>query len=1225
VSTLNTPATAGAETAELSGRYRLISSIGRGGMGAVYRAFDRLGQREVAYKRLLTDQGHARGRRAALFQREYETLARLAHPGIVEVYDYGIDPSGPYYTMEFVSGRDLAQLTPLPVRDACVVLRDVASALALIHARGLIHRDLSPNNVRLTPDGRAKLIDFGALSPFGRASEVVGTPAFVAPECLRGAALDQRTDLYALGALLYLALTGKLAVRAHTFAELQDRWALDVVPPSRHLQSIPSALDELVLALLRHDPLARPTSAAEVIERLSVIADLPDEADERKVAHSYLAHPPLVGRDELMQQMEQLTRGALGGRGASVLLESQPGIGRTTILDSLAVQAMLAGATVLRESGGTHPSAYGAARELARAARAYTAADGARHSLPGSADAFAAPALEPARTPFEAAARRERLLSTLQQSLIDASAANPLVVLVDDVHLLDPESIVVLAALAERIAELPMLLVSSVAAGDAAKDPGALARLLELSERVTLPVLQREQIVELFRAVFGDAPNAQRVALWLHEQAGGNLSHSIDLARTLLNRRLVRYARGSFVLPHDIDEQTLGNQPTSSFLARLDGLSAASSTLCALLSVHEGAMTLPQLAVAVHESEHSVFLALGELLARGMVVLAGEEVHFAGASARRAVEASLPEAARRDMHLRVARGLLARRRDAESSILAARHLMQGGDELHGAQLLARVSGEEWFEGEVGAKHARLLEDALGVLQSAGWSDARCVSILTAICRSGFYGDYATQNRHLTRTLDVLSNLTGLTLATRLRPLLGAKLSLYVALLFAALRCSLTPHTRRMGGLRGALTGLLNVAGSSTAAACCAFDPETACAIAERLAPLGVLPDNAAPSVAYRFCKATAALGSGEFAVAAQGYEKLLDVLSRPVLGFDETLQRDHWLGCLHGMAQVEVINCHPKALELADRLSQAHPFYAPHAEDVRASYYAMRGEQDRGDVHARRAEMLAMRGGMSWSSVCVTSVHSLYAAVLTRNPAALARLVPEFERMAEIAPNMLLYRDICCAQLDLLRGRTQAAITRFEQVLAAPKAKTLPTRRADRGMYARALAADGQYERASALSRDVLEQLPAELTQFQVFIQTPLLILAESELALGELDGAAARVERRLAEIADTKNPLNLGALHQLRARIALRAGHIASFRMHFDEMTRWFQMTRNPCLIQQCDELSAEAAAAGVWLKREAPLAPQEVVAGQTLDQSPTTTMTDVAESGPPGALARR
>ncbi|HEX5658895.1 MAG TPA: serine/threonine-protein kinase, partial [Polyangiales bacterium] len=209
---------------EHSGRYEIQEVLASGGMGHVHRCYDRVGQRSVAYKRLRVDHKAARTHLITLFQREYDTLVRMTHPNIVEVYEYGFDGLGPYYTMELLPGADLTKLAPLAFRDGCRLLRDVASALALLHARKLVHRDLSPNNVRLTGGGRAKLIDFGTLTNVGVATDVAGTPAFIAPECLTRNGIDQRTDLYGLGALAYWTFTGQPPVFARHIDDLRDAW-----------------------------------------------------------------------------------------------------------------------------------------------------------------------------------------------------------------------------------------------------------------------------------------------------------------------------------------------------------------------------------------------------------------------------------------------------------------------------------------------------------------------------------------------------------------------------------------------------------------------------------------------------------------------------------------------------------------------------------------------------------------------------------------------------------------------------------------------------------------------------------------------------------------------------------------------------------------------------------------------------------------------------------------
>src|SRR5262249_40842979 len=147
----------------------------------------------------------------------------------------------PYYTLELLDGQDLHDLDRVAVPRACELLRDVASALAFLHARRLLHRDLAARNVRCTSDGRAKLMDFGVLATAGIAGEVAGTPPFVAPEAMHGRPLDHRYDLYGLGALAYRILTGRHAYPALALDELEAAWRHRPPPPSQLVADIPPA------------------------------------------------------------------------------------------------------------------------------------------------------------------------------------------------------------------------------------------------------------------------------------------------------------------------------------------------------------------------------------------------------------------------------------------------------------------------------------------------------------------------------------------------------------------------------------------------------------------------------------------------------------------------------------------------------------------------------------------------------------------------------------------------------------------------------------------------------------------------------------------------------------------------------------------------------------------------------------------------------------------------
>jgi serine/threonine-protein kinase len=168
-------------------------------MAKVHRATDRTLGRQVALKRLIVDPAAPESSHlTALFEREFHTLAQLSHPHVIAVFDYGLAAQGaPFYTMELLDGGDLRDRAPLPWREVCRLVFGVCSALALLHSRRLLHRDITPRNIRCTQSGIAKLIDFGAMSPMSDGgADVVGTPSFTAPETLQRLALDARTDLY---------------------------------------------------------------------------------------------------------------------------------------------------------------------------------------------------------------------------------------------------------------------------------------------------------------------------------------------------------------------------------------------------------------------------------------------------------------------------------------------------------------------------------------------------------------------------------------------------------------------------------------------------------------------------------------------------------------------------------------------------------------------------------------------------------------------------------------------------------------------------------------------------------------------------------------------------------------------------------------------------------------------------------------------------------------------
>jgi serine/threonine protein kinase len=354
----------------VSDRYKVLQELGVGGSGIVYRVLDTRENVELALKVLRADKTDARSTR--LFRAEYRMLCQLTHPRIVSVYEYGVGSTGAYYTMELLDGLDVREAAPLPMAEVCRLLRDVASALAMLHARRLLHRDVSYRNVRCTASGCAKLIDFGALTPIGTTAEVIGTPPFIPPEAVHGKALEPRSDLYSLGALAYWMLTARHAYPASNLPTLQRLWAAEPPPRvSELVESVPLALDRLVMSMLSQDLQARPASAAEVMDRLGAIADLPP-AEDLGVAAAYLAKPALVGRERERDQIrDYLKREHDARRRGTLLIEGAEGVGKTRMLEEFMIEAKLADWVAIGSRKSARAEPYALLRDLIEQLFAY--------------------------------------------------------------------------------------------------------------------------------------------------------------------------------------------------------------------------------------------------------------------------------------------------------------------------------------------------------------------------------------------------------------------------------------------------------------------------------------------------------------------------------------------------------------------------------------------------------------------------------------------------------------------------------------------------------------------------------------------------------------------------------------------------------------------------------------------------------------------------------------
>ncbi len=315
----------------LDGRYLVESKIASGGTSTVYRGLDVRLDRPVAVK--VMDPRFAGDEQfLARFRLEARAVARLKHPGLVVVYDQGLDARHPFLVMELVRGGTLRELLaergPMPPHAVAAVLRPVLGGLAAAHGSGLVHRDVKPENVLISDEGEVKIADFGlvrAVAAAGITSTgvILGTAAYLSPEQVRDGPPNQagpRSDVYSTGILTYELLTGRTPFTGDSALSIAyQRLHHDVPPPSAAIDGVPPQFDELVLRATARNPAERYADATEMAADLEAIVDeldlppfrVPAPSNSAQHRSAGLQHSRMAGRGPtpVGRPTRQLTRG----------------------------------------------------------------------------------------------------------------------------------------------------------------------------------------------------------------------------------------------------------------------------------------------------------------------------------------------------------------------------------------------------------------------------------------------------------------------------------------------------------------------------------------------------------------------------------------------------------------------------------------------------------------------------------------------------------------------------------------------------------------------------------------------------------------------------------------------------------------------------------------------------------------------------------------------------
>ena len=290
------------------GRYHIVERLGEGGMAAVYKAYDTALERYVAVKVILPGQQHS-DVFLKRFEREAKSLAKVSHPNIVPVHDFGEEEGVPYLVMEFLPGGTLKQKmgTPMPYTEAAKMLLPIARALEYAHREGIVHRDVKPANILITKAGDVMLSDFGIAkildveetSHLTGTGVGIGTPDYMAPEQGMGVQVDYRADIYSLGVVFYELLTGRKPYVADTPMAVLLKHINEPLPrPRTYIPNLPDAVEQVIFKAMAKKPEDRYQSMGEFAVALERIAQLKlpetDEATETRTAmHSFLPQTPV--------------------------------------------------------------------------------------------------------------------------------------------------------------------------------------------------------------------------------------------------------------------------------------------------------------------------------------------------------------------------------------------------------------------------------------------------------------------------------------------------------------------------------------------------------------------------------------------------------------------------------------------------------------------------------------------------------------------------------------------------------------------------------------------------------------------------------------------------------------------------------------------------------------------------------------------------------------------
>jgi serine/threonine protein kinase len=1209
-------------------------------MGVVYQVRDIKNGKEVALKQLLPEPDNKSERTIIeLFEQEFYILAQLAHPRVIEVYDFGTSEDGPYYTMELLDGGDLRTLSPLPWREACSLAIDICSALGFLHSRRHVHRDITPRNIRCTRDRKAKLIDFGAMAPMGPCKFPAGTPAYTSPEVASIQSLDARADLYSLGATLYYALTGRNPYNARHFYHLGECWKNKPLPPSNFITGIPAELDSLVFSLISLDLMARPRSAAEVMERLSAIAGIEPD-DQLAVSQACLSSPTIVGRDAQISEIRSGIERMLSGNGGTVTLEGKSGLGRSRLLDVCALEGKTSGVTVLRADGSdAHAGPWGTARTLAEQlldalpeiawdkittrffsfSRVFpelierhqnrleevsvdssvgersTTSENSHGGFNRTADVWAR-GFSSRPPPLEKVANiesdlgspeqplRPRLLADLRDWFVEVSERQPLMVAIDDLHLIDEPSAAFIAYLSRESTRKKLFIGVTIDTDAPGISSIAVKLIKDNAKRLELAHLTGEQTEGLLLSVFGETDHIRLLADRIQTVSNGNPQTVMRLAQYLVNKGMIYYRQGAWVLPTIIEPSDLPSSSGETFQARLQRLNRNALQLAQAIALSpQQTFSYDECHKLADNRETGLLIqSLDQLVAEEILITDGSSYWLSPRAPETVLRAVLDPIRERVFHVRLAEIFMKR---GNELLRAGQHLLASGQENEALDAFIGFSqASKTLTDRNPAAFSELIQSL-----PKNWFETYQEAIHTCERRNrprkcaydlrlrlsglvSLVGQGDTDNfEHL---LKQLSADSGLTIYQTLDPGEEPQKRLAHALELAQQRYQSSPESERVLAPIEAIRELAKVLVQAIGVIATSYDYRFWLSLPSlkpyiSLSPALEVVDLLIKAIGYRI--------TGRSEQCCVSYRGVIERTSQPDgAGLEETYRTYVRYGVMRGLGMTEAAMGLSSSLQWASEI-EADPLHQVNAWRIRALYHIWQGSTAQAEQCKQRVELLQIQNSPTqWFEGSQLGQES-FAYALSDDLIGLKASLDAIEKMAQIFPTWQSTLLFASAEYQRILGNHSRAL----EIVRDAFTKTAPGRSHDwiyiASAYIRTLAAAGDDSEAVRKGDELLAAAQeAGLGYLRNHVRLP---LALARAKLSDFETAIALTQTAIDEYQTMGTTgLNLGLAYETRARIAGLMNERGTFLKFAKLCSEHYQTDNNPALSARYDKLLRDA-----------------------------------------------